>query len=98
VKLEKYNTYKITATFKDENDQVVTATNVKIYITKYDGTAVIDGADMSAVQNSYVYFLDTSNLPELGKYYLRITGTISNRTVSNTEVFELVRCIEEVTN
>ena len=98
MKLEQYNTYKITATFKDENDQVVSASNVKIYILKYDGTPVVDGAAMSTVQDHYVYFLDTSILPELGKYYVRVEGTISNRRVSNTETFVLVRCIEEVTS
>jgi len=98
MKLEQYNTYKIVATFKDENGQVVSATNVKIYVVQYDGTTVIDGEDMSSVENNYVYFLDTSQLPKLGKYYLRIEGYISGRKVSNTEVFTLVRCVEEVTD
>jgi len=98
MKLEQYNTYKITATFKDENGQVVSASNVKIYVSKPDGTMIVDGEDMSTVENNYVYYLDTSILPHLGKYYLRVEGYISNRRISNTEAFVLVKCVEEVTN
>jgi len=95
MQLEQYNTYKIWAQFRDENGEIVTASNVQIIIDKEDGTNVIT-ENMSPEIDHYIYFLDTSNLPELGKYFLRVTGIVSERRVSNTEKIELVRLIEEM--
>jgi hypothetical protein len=91
--LEYRNTYKVTATFYDENDTIVVATSPTLTVTKKNGTSLHTDT-MSPSGDDYIAYVDTLvDLALTGTFILRVQGLVSSKTVSNTMYIDVVEVI-----